>query len=156
MSIGCVIPALPGLARQRRSSAWPALVACVEGELHDIGARMVADLLELDGFAVRFLGADVPTDSLLALLREEPPRLPVLSAAMPERLVQLRAAVARVRRVYGARVAIFIGGQVMDWVPDLARTLEVDLAARDALEILEGARRMLSGGAVGSTRASPG
>jgi MerR family transcriptional regulator, light-induced transcriptional regulator len=156
VSIGCVIPALPGLARQRRSSAWPALVACVEGELHDIGARMVADLLELDGFAVRFLGADVPTDSLLALIREEPPQLLVLSVTMPERLVQLRAAVARVRRVQGSRVPIFVGGQVMDWVPDLVRTLEVDLAARDALETLEGARRMLTAGGVGAARASPG
>src|SRR5919202_660483 len=73
------------------STGMRVLVACVEGELHD-------------------LGADVPTDSLLAMIREEPPRLLVLSAAMPEHLVQLRAAVARVRRAYGSRVSIFIGG----------------------------------------------
>ena len=32
---------------------------------------MLADLLEFDGFAMQFLGADVPTDSLLAIVREE-------------------------------------------------------------------------------------
>ena len=37
------------------------LVACVEGELHCIGARMVADLLDIEGWSVDFLGADVPT-----------------------------------------------------------------------------------------------
>jgi methanogenic corrinoid protein MtbC1 len=151
-----VMSEVAAAAPRAPSTGVGVLVACVEGELHDLGARMVADVLELDGFAVRFLGADVPTDSLLALIREEPPRLLVLSAAIPERLVQLREAVARVRQVYGSRIPIFIGGQIMDWVPDLARTLDVDLAARDALETLESARRMLSGGAVGSTRASPG
>ena len=33
------------------------LVACVEGELHCIGARMVADLLDIEGWSVDFLGA---------------------------------------------------------------------------------------------------
>lgn len=138
------------------SSGMRVLVACVEGELHDLGARMVADLLELDGFAVRFLGADVPTDSLLAIIGEERPRLLVLSVTMAERLVQLRAAVARVRQVHGSRVVIFVGGQALDWVPDLARTVDVDLAARDALSTLEAVRRRIPVQAVGIPRAAPG
>jgi methanogenic corrinoid protein MtbC1 len=105
---------------------------------------MVAQLLELDGLAVRFLGADVPTDSLLAMVRQTPPRLLVLSATMPERLGQLRAAVARVRQADGAHLPIFVGGQVLDWAPDAVRALEVDLAARDALETLAGARRIVA------------
>ena len=118
------------------------LVACVEGELHDVGARMVADLLELDGFRVRFLGADVPTESLLAMLREEAPRLLILSAAMPERLVELRGAVARLRQAYSPGLHIFVGGQIMDWSPQPVRALEVELATRDVLETLASARQL--------------
>jgi len=147
--VAAAAPRAPG-------SGMAVLVACVEGERHDIGARMVAQLLELDGFAVRFLGADVPTDSLLALLRQEPPRLLVLSAARPERLGQLRAAVARVRQAHGAGLPIFVGGQVLDWAPDAVRALEVDLAAQDARETLAGARRILAAGAAEAAAAAPG
>jgi MerR family transcriptional regulator, light-induced transcriptional regulator len=121
-----------------------AVVACVEGELHDLGARMVADMLDLDGFRVRFLGADVPTDGLLAMLREESPGLLVLSAAMAERLVALRGAIARVRQTYGAGLRIFVGGQVMHSAAELVRELDVDLAAVDALETVTQARRLLA------------
>jgi MerR family transcriptional regulator, light-induced transcriptional regulator len=130
--------------RLPRNTGMRVLVGCVEGELHEIGARMVADMLELDGFEVRFLGADVPTDSLVAILREESPLLLVLSAAMPERLPVLRAAVARVREAYGPRLRIFVGGQIMDWAPEAVRALKVDLAARDALETVAGARRLIT------------
>ena len=142
---------LAAAAPRAPSTGMRVLVACVEGELHDIGARMVADLLELDGFGVRFLGADVPTDSLLSMLHEESPHLLVLSAAMRERLVALQAAVARVRHVYGPRLRLFVGGQVMEWAPEPVRALEVDLAAGDALETLAGARRLLTAGSRGTT-----
>jgi methanogenic corrinoid protein MtbC1 len=134
---------LAAAAPRVESTGVRVLVACIEGELHDIGARMVADLLELAGFTVRFLGADVPTDSLLGMLREESPRLLVLSAAMPERLVELREAVARIREAHGARVRIFVGGQIMEWTAEAMRALEVDLAASDALETLSAARQLL-------------
>jgi methanogenic corrinoid protein MtbC1/DNA-binding transcriptional regulator YhcF (GntR family) len=120
------------------------LVACVEGELHDIGARMVADLFELDGFSVQYLGADVPTEGVLEMLRENPPRLLVLSATMVERLVLLRALVSRVRQQHGLQVGILIGGQIVDWLPRAVSALDVDLATRDALETLAGARRIVS------------
>jgi MerR family transcriptional regulator, light-induced transcriptional regulator len=126
------------------SNAISVLVACVEGELHDIGARMVAELLELDGFTVRFLGADVPTGSLVAMIVEDAPRLVILSATMAERLGHLEQAVIRIRQALGSQIAIFIGGQILDWLPNLPRTLDVDVAAEDALDTLEQARRRFS------------
>ncbi|MEX2376037.1 MAG: B12-binding domain-containing protein, partial [Dehalococcoidia bacterium] len=49
-----------------RSTPSPAtgqrvLVACVEGNNHAIGVRMVADAFQLAGWDVQFLGANVPT-----------------------------------------------------------------------------------------------
>lgn len=138
-----VMAELAASAPHAPSMGMRVVVACVEGELHDVGARMVADLLELDGFSVRFLGADTPTDSLLAILGEESPRLLVLSAAMPERLVELRTAVTRVGQAFGARVCIFVGGQIMQWAGEAVRGLEVGLAAFEALETLAEARQLV-------------
>lgn len=37
------------------------VVACVGGELHEVGARMVADILEMEGWDSYYLGANTPT-----------------------------------------------------------------------------------------------
>src|SRR5207302_9044196 len=62
------------------SNGKRVVVACVEGELHDLGARMVADFLEMAGFDVNYLGANVPAESLAELVRERRPDLLALSA----------------------------------------------------------------------------
>ena len=120
------------------------LVACVQGELHDLGARMVADFLELDGIGVRFLGANVPTDSLLGLIKEEQPQLVVLSMTMPEHLDQLQEAIAGIRRATGARLPVLVGGQALEWMPDLVGRVDADLAGRDAYQTLQAARSILT------------
>src|SRR5688500_11202342 len=50
-----------------------AVVACVEGENHALGARMVGDFLEGAGWEVILLGASVPSESLAALVEDEAP-----------------------------------------------------------------------------------
>jgi MerR family transcriptional regulator, light-induced transcriptional regulator len=47
-----------------RPGAPVVLVACVEGNLHELGARMAADLFEAAGWEVRYLGANTPTAEL--------------------------------------------------------------------------------------------
>jgi hypothetical protein len=37
------------------------VAACVSGELHEIGVRMLCDLLEMEGWNTIYLGANVPT-----------------------------------------------------------------------------------------------
>ena len=66
------------------------LVACVGGERHDLGARMVSDFYEMAGYSVRFLGANVEAERLLAILREDPPDLLGLSVTMTFNVESLR------------------------------------------------------------------
>ena len=56
-------------------------VVCVEGELHDFPARLVADYLDHAGFTVRYFGANVPTDEIVQMLKRDPPSLLALSRA---------------------------------------------------------------------------
>jgi signal transduction histidine kinase len=87
----------------------PALVGCVEGERHQVGARMVADLLLFEGWNAVLLGADVPTEDFVRKVRENRPLLVCLSVTMPELLPRL---VSLVRRIRGAAPAakIVVGG----------------------------------------------
>jgi methanogenic corrinoid protein MtbC1 len=120
------------------------VVACVEGELHDIGAYMVADFLEMAGFDVRFLGANIPTISLIGLVEEQPPHLLALSATTEASLPVLRRTVAAVREVGQGRVPVAVGGQVFALHPGLHEELEISLYATNASEMAAAARSLLN------------
>lgn len=107
-----------------RARGRKILVACVEGELHDLPARLVADYLESEGYGVRFLSADVPTESLCTAIAEESPDLLALSVTMSFNVTGLRAAVAAVRRRF-PRLKILAGGHALAWAPDLAGQLGI-------------------------------
>jgi diguanylate cyclase (GGDEF)-like protein len=72
------------------------LLAAPEGERHGLGLRIVADLLELSGFHVVYLGADIPTDALAAAVAEHDPSLVGLSLTMSSGSSSLEAAMAAV------------------------------------------------------------
>jgi methanogenic corrinoid protein MtbC1 len=120
------------------------VLACVAGELHDLPARLVADFLDLAGFDVRYLGANVPTGDLVAVVRAEQPDLIGLSVTMSFNLPALRAAVTRVREV-SAR-PVFIGGHATRWSPSLADELGVAQAGDGVAELLMTARRLVGVG----------
>jgi MerR family transcriptional regulator, light-induced transcriptional regulator len=81
---------LPRAPRQRRT----AIVACVPGELHAIGSRVVGDFLEAAGWDVLCLGALTPPGALCELVVARNAQAVALSAAMPERLDEVDAVLA--------------------------------------------------------------
>lgn len=118
------------------------LVACVEGELHDLGARMGADFLEMAGFEVQFLGADVPHSELAAVVEGEQPDLLGLSATMPFRWPSLERAVAEVRAVMPG-LPIIVGGAFVDSTPELGERLGVQACGSDAEALVDQVRALL-------------
>ena len=99
-----------------------ALVACVEGELHDMGARIGADFLEMRGFDATLLGANVPLQRLLSQLKDTPPDLLGLSATMPAQLPSLRRTIEAVRGLSPA-LPIIVGGGLLEANPELFEEL---------------------------------
>lgn len=118
------------------------VVACVDGELHEFPARLVADELDVAGFDVRFLGASVPLEALMSFIAREDPDLLVISATMAFHVDAVREAVGRVRRI-APHLPVAIGGQVCEWVDSLGRELEADIAGCDASELVRAAKALL-------------
>jgi methanogenic corrinoid protein MtbC1 len=117
------------------------LVSCVEGELHDLGARICADVLELHGFAVRFLGANVPTDCLVGFVERTRPDLVALSVTVPTHLPDARAAVEALRG--GGQVPVAVGGRALDLPGAREGWQGVAIFGADALDLLRSARSIL-------------
>jgi methanogenic corrinoid protein MtbC1 len=117
------------------------LVACVQGELHDLPARLAADALDLAGFDVQFLGANVPHDDLAKLLRDTQPDLIGLSVTMSFHVPALREAVSRCRTLSAA--PIFVGGHAVQWAEGLARELGVVTCAPSTDALVSLARSLV-------------
>lgn len=93
-----------------RRNGLRAVVSCAANELHQVGGRIVADVLELQGWHVDFLGANLPADALAGLVQKRRPHLVGLSVALEENLGRVAEAVAQVRAV-APEVPVVVGGQ---------------------------------------------
>ena len=76
-----------------------AVVACTPGEQHGVGAQMVADFLEAEGWEVLALGASTPTPDLVAMVDDERPDVVALSTAIANNLDRARDALGRLREL---------------------------------------------------------
>jgi methanogenic corrinoid protein MtbC1 len=108
-----------------------AVVGGTPGELHALGARMVADFLEADGWEVINLGAGVPAEDLLELVDAERPDVVGLSTSTAGGLPGIQEVVERLAAL-DPRPVIAVGGQF--WTRETgAAALEfgADLVTRD-------------------------
>lgn len=114
------------------------LLTGLEGELHSVGALMVADVLEMRGWTVHFLGTNLPHGSILDAIRERQPDCVGISATMLFNIPAVRRLVEGVRSEWGATKRIVVGGGAFRHTPDLWRELGADgygRHLRDALEL---------------------
>lgn len=118
----------------RRPEPKGVLVAtCVEGDLHELGLRMVTDLFELSGWETHYLGANTPVAGLLELLALRNADALAVSAVMPEYLPSVRALVGSVKeRRELAGVRVLVGGRAFDKDPEMAEWVGADFYATSA------------------------
>jgi methanogenic corrinoid protein MtbC1 len=112
------------------------VVACVAGERHDLGLRMVAGLLRERGWRVHFLGADVDPRFLLEAVQMRQPAVVLLSATTAARLPAVAAAIAAVRAdgTTGAVPVVVGGGQAVEAHADALRAWGAVPAGDDGLD----------------------
>ena len=122
-----------------RADAGPLLVAaCAEDERHELGLRMICDLLELDGWDTVFLGASVPVEDLVEMVKERRPEVVALSASITPHLARVREAVQAIREAMPEDAPVIaIGGRAFAGDAALAERMGADLTAKDAVEVAE-------------------
>jgi methanogenic corrinoid protein MtbC1 len=129
------------------------LAACADTERHEVGLRMLCDLLECEGWRTTYLGATVPVGALAAMVRRRRPDVVALSATLPPHLPRLRAMVQAVREAAGAAAPadagvaplVLVGGRPFLADPALAARLGADLTASDAATAVRLLRERVGG-----------
>lgn len=71
----------PYMFRQEKNGKR-AIVACVPGEYHQIGSRMVADFFEIYGWDSYYIGGNTPKTDLFDLIEEKNPTILAMSISI--------------------------------------------------------------------------
>ncbi len=118
-----------------------AVVAGVQGELHQVGGNMVADMLETEGWDVRFLGTNVPQPGVLRALEEHSATLLGITATMLFNLPSVAELIETVHRHFGAdRPRVIVGGGAFRVAPGLWSEIGADGHAGDLRGAVAAAR----------------
>ncbi|WP_271208753.1 cobalamin B12-binding domain-containing protein, partial [Streptomyces poonensis] len=101
-------PAPPSAGPNRSRGRGRVAVACVEGEWHAFPARLVAEVLQLRGWQVDYLGPQIPGPHLIAHLHHTQADVALLSTSLPTRLPAAHAMIAACQAV---GVPVMVGGR---------------------------------------------
>lgn len=91
-----------------------AVISCGANEFHQIGGKMVADIMELHGWDVHFLGANTPTDDMAQFIQDAKPDLVGLSLSILSNLDHLKRSIEIVKTEF-PNIDLLIGGQAFRW-----------------------------------------
>lgn len=129
------------LFRARPEPGPLLLAACADQERHELGLRMICDVLEMEGWDTVFLGASVPVEDLVRMVQARRPQVVALSASTAPQVARVRDAILAIRGSeihdgHGApaQPLIAVGGRAFMHDPALAARLGADLTASDAAE----------------------
>jgi methanogenic corrinoid protein MtbC1 len=103
----------------------------VQGELHQLGGHMVADVLEARGWEVWFLGTNLPHAGILRVIEEQRPDAVGISATMLFSLPKVRDLIDSIRALPGPRRRIVVGGAAFRAAPGAFREIGADACGLD-------------------------
>ncbi|MHC4616531.1 MAG: cobalamin B12-binding domain-containing protein [Planctomycetota bacterium] len=127
-----------------------AVVCCSPDEKQELGAQIMADLFESDGWQLRFLGGGLNHDDILGFVNDYAPDLLVIYGAAAKEAPGIRRFIDRVREVNAwPDMRIMVAGGVFNRADGLWEEIGADLFADTA------ARAVQIAGAGGQTERVP-
>ena len=132
----------PRLLLNRTLLGRSIVATSVGSEAHEVGIRMISDLMEQAGWRTAYLGADVPHVDVIERVAQHRADVLAVSATMAGHIRGVRELVAALRadpRCDGVRV--LVGGRPFSINPRLADLVGADGWAPGAAEALELCRR---------------
>lgn len=109
------------------------VAACVSGELHELGIRMVADFFEMDGWDTYYIGANSPSLSVIQTVKDRKAAVVAISSTMSFHIPVVYSLIRALRESPDTHnVTVIIGGYPFNLIPDLWQKVGADAYAADA------------------------
>ncbi|MDQ2085820.1 cobalamin-dependent protein [Herbivorax sp. ANBcel31] len=82
---------------------------CINGELHELGIRMVCDYIESNQWDTHYLGANMPDESIVQFAKDKLPDVIAISCTMPFNIIKIEELIIKIRNA-GLNSYIMVGG----------------------------------------------
>ncbi len=116
---------------------------CVSGDLHEIGVRILCDFFEMQGWHSHYLGANVPSSSVVQTVLQLKADVLAISATITYHVDAVEKLIAAIRSTPECRnVKVLVGGYPFKVAPNLWRTIGADGFANDAENAVIEANRL--------------
>lgn len=132
----------PMLAKLGKKGLGKIVIVTVEGDIHDIGKRIVGLLLEGNGFEVTDLGVDVKADAIIKAVEENKPDVLGMSALLTTTMPYMREVIKLLKeRNLRDKVKIIVGGASVS--DQFAKSIGADGYAPEAASAVEWVKKAL-------------
>ena len=120
------------------------VTTCVPGEMHEMGARMVTDFFEMQGWDTYYLGANMPIESVVRYLSEIKPQCLAISATMTFHVSAVEEMIRKIRSSpdVSPDLKILVGGYPFKVAEGLWERVGADGYAQNATDAIELANKL--------------
>jgi len=114
------------------------VVCCAQDELQELGAQIIADLFESNGWEVRFLGGGLTNDDIYAFINEYAPDLLLIYGTSPKQAPDIRRLIDTIKAVNAwPHMRIMVSGGLFNRAEGLWEEIGADAFAATALEAVQ-------------------
>ena len=132
----------PLLAARGAEPVGRVAIGTVEGDLHDIGKKLVGAMLEGAGFEVVDLGVNVKPEAFVEAVREQSVNVLCMSALLTTTMLAMRRVIEALDQAgLRGRVKILVGGAPV--TPQFAAEVGADGSGENAVEAVAATRKVL-------------
>ena len=113
-------------------------IASSEEQLQELGAQMIADLFESDGWEVKFLGGGLTNDDVLTFVHEYVPDILLIYGTSPRHAPATRQLIDTIRNVNAfPNMRIMVAGGLFNRAEGLWQEIGADMFAATPFEALQ-------------------
>lgn len=133
----------PLLSTSDAAGLGKVVIGTVEGDIHDIGKRIVGFILEGVGFSVSDLGINVKAETFAQVIKEHNPDILGMSALLTTTAPRMGEVITLLKEM-GIRdqVKVIVGGAAV--TEEFAKSIGADGYASEAVSAAQWAKQMMS------------
>jgi len=133
----------PLLAKSGQGSATKVIMGTVEGDIHDIGKRIVGFLLQGNGFDVIDLGVDLKAEVFIQAIDEHKPDVLGMSALLTTTMLNMGKVIELLReRGLREKIKVMVGGAPVS--EEFAKSIGADGYAPEAGSAVELVKKLIA------------
>ena len=133
-----IVDQLQNKLPRKESKCKKIVVSCALEEIQELGAQIMADLFESDGWEVKFIGGGITNDVLLAFVNDYVPDILLIYGTAAKQAPQIRQLIDTIKDINAyPEMKIMVSGGLFNRAEGLWQEIGADLFASEPRQALE-------------------